>query len=56
MKKDSTINKFLNDVSTSTFQEASKEAMKKHGYIVIAYKGFVVKKFSNGKIEKIKKI
>lgn len=38
------------------FKEAAEEAMQLMGYTVIAKSGWVVKKYADGKIEKISKI
>ena len=35
------------------FREAAKEAMELMGYVVIAHDGWVVKKFADGRMEKI---
>lgn len=42
--------------SKSAFQEGSKKAMEVNGYVVIAHDGWVVKKFSDGRIERLEKL
>lgn len=42
--------------SSKAFKEGAKKAMEINGYVVIAQDGWVVKKYENGNIEKIKKI
>jgi len=42
--------------SKSAFQEGAKRAMAANGYIVIVNDGWVVKKFSDGKIENIEQL
>jgi hypothetical protein len=38
------------------FKEAAKEAMQVMGYVVIAHEGWVVKKYADGRIERISQI
>lgn len=42
--------------SKIAFQEGARRAMAANGYIVIVNDGWVVKKFSDGKIEKIEQL
>jgi hypothetical protein len=42
--------------SQIAFQEGAQKAMAVNGYVVIAQQGWIVKKYSDGKIEKIKEI
>jgi hypothetical protein len=42
--------------SKSAFQEAAKKAMKANGYVIIALEGWIVKKFADGRIEKIEEL
>ncbi len=38
------------------FKQAAKEAMELMGYVVVAMDGWVVKKYADGRIEKISEI
>lgn len=42
--------------SRRAFQEGAKKAMKANGYVIIAHEGWVVKKFEDGRIEKIEEL
>jgi hypothetical protein len=42
--------------SKRAFRDGARRAMTANGYVVIVYDGWVVKKFSDGKIEKIEKL
>ena len=42
--------------SRSAFQEGAKFAMRVNGYAIEAHDGWVVKKFSDGRIEKMKEL
>lgn len=42
--------------SKRAFQEGAKRAMAANGYVVIVNEGWVVKKFSDGRIEKIEQL
>lgn len=42
--------------SKSAFQEGARNAMSTNGYVVIAHEGWVVKKYSNGEIERLEKL
>jgi hypothetical protein len=42
--------------SKSAFQEGARRAMNANGYVVIVNDGWVVKKFSDGTIEKIEQL
>ena len=42
--------------SRSAFQEGARRAMKTNGYVVIALDGWVVKKYSNGNIERLEEL
>ena len=46
----------LTRVAGKAIREAAKQAMDTMGYVVIAQDGYIVKKFANGAIEKIKKL
>lgn len=39
--------------SKSAFKEGARRAMKKNGYLVIVHEGWIVKKFADGRIEKL---
>jgi ribosomal protein L27 len=43
-------------LTSRAFQEASHEAMKVMGYIVVEHEGWIVRKFKDGSIEKIQKL
>ncbi|MNK41021.1 hypothetical protein D3C87_596790 [compost metagenome] len=42
--------------SRSAFKQGAIRAMNTNGYVVIAHEGWVVKKHSNGNIERLQKI
>ena len=42
--------------SKSAFQEGARKAMSTNGYVIIAHQGWVVKKYSNGDIERLEKL
>lgn len=42
--------------SKSAFQEGARKAMSTNGYVVIAHEGWVVKKYSNGNIERLEEL
>lgn len=42
--------------SRSAFREGALRAMHTNGYVVIAHEGWVVRKYSNGNIERLEKI
>ncbi len=42
--------------SKSAFQEGAKRAMNTNGFVIVAHEGWVVKKFSNGRIERLGRI
>lgn len=42
--------------SKRAFQEGAQKAMRMNGYVVIVENNWIVKKFSDGKVEKIKPI
>lgn len=42
--------------SNSAFREAAKKAMELNGYVVIAHEGWLVKKYSDGRIEKLERL
>lgn len=42
--------------SKSAFQEGAKRAMSANGYVVIAHEGWVIRKFSDGTVEKLEKL
>lgn len=48
--------RILQSSAKQAFSSASKQAMKDHGYIVVAKDGFIVKQFSDGRIEIIEEI
>jgi hypothetical protein len=45
--------RLVSSKSRSAFKEGARNAMKKNGYLIIALDGWLVKKFSDGKIEKL---
>lgn len=42
--------------SKKAFSDGAKKAMKLNGYIIIAHNGWIVKKYKDGQMEKIKKL
>ncbi|MBD8489197.1 hypothetical protein IFO69_10615 [Echinicola sp. CAU 1574] len=42
--------------SSKAFKEGAKKAMEINGYVMVAEKGWVVKKYEDGHIEKVKEI
>ncbi len=42
--------------SKKAFKDGAEKAMKSNGYVIIALDGWVVKKTSNGSIERLEKI
>lgn len=42
--------------SKIAFQEKARNAMDANGYVVIVNEGWVVKKFADGRVEKIKQL
>lgn len=48
--------KLVSDKSKSAFQEGASRAMKTNGYVVIAQDGWVVKKYSDGNIERLEQL
>lgn len=42
--------------SRVAFQEGARRAMNENGYVVIAQEGYVVKKYSDGNIERLHKL
>ncbi|MBP5983914.1 MAG: hypothetical protein KA734_09335 [Fluviicola sp.] len=48
--------RLVSNKSKSAFQDGAKRAMLANGYVVIASDGWVVKKFADGKIEKIEQL
>jgi TRAP-type C4-dicarboxylate transport system substrate-binding protein len=48
--------RLLKSAAQKAFREASKKAMKDHGYVVVAENGQIIKKFSNGNVEVLEKI
>ncbi|QDH78192.1 hypothetical protein FKX85_03710 [Echinicola soli] len=42
--------------SSKAFKEGAKKAMEINGYVMVAENGWVVKKFKDGQIEKVKEI
>jgi len=42
--------------SKSAFQEGAKNAMNVNGYVVVAHEGWVVKKYSDGRIERMQEL
>jgi hypothetical protein len=58
-KKDKTAyltKRILVSVARKAFTKAAKESMEVMGYIVIAQDGWVVKKYADGRIEKLEPI
>ena len=51
--KDKKETKLLKDVSQRAFHKAYKNAINKHGYVIMAMNGWIVKKFKNGDIKKL---
>lgn len=45
--------RLVSNKSRSAFQEGAKRAMETNGYVVVAQDGWVVKKYSNGNIERL---
>ena len=39
-----------------TFKREHDKAMEKYGYVVISEKGYIIKKYKDGRIEKLNKI
>lgn len=52
-KREYLTTRLLTRLTTKAFREASIEAMKVMGYIVIEQDGWIVKKFEDGHIEKM---
>ena len=55
-KKEYVTKRLLKRGSKRAFKSASKEAMKANGYIVVIEDGWVVKEFSDGRIERLEKL
>lgn len=48
--------KLIAKKAQQAFRTAAVQAMKDHGYVMVAKDGWVVKEFADGTIEKIEKI
>ena len=53
VKREYLTTRLLTRLTTRAFREASMEAMKVMGYVVIERDGWIVKKFEDGHIEKM---
>ena len=55
-KKEYITKRLLKRRSKSAFKSASKEAMEANGYVVVVADGWVVKEFSDGRVERLEKL
>lgn len=55
-KKEYVTKRLLKRGSKRAFKSASKEAMEANGYVVVVIDGWVVKEFSDGRVEKLEKL
>lgn len=48
--------RLVSNKSKAAFQEGAKKAMERNGYVIIAQNGWLVKKYSDGTIERLKEL
>ncbi|MCH6201938.1 hypothetical protein MMU07_20335 [Aquiflexum sp. LQ15W] len=56
LEKEYVTTRLVEKRSKKAFKEGAKKAMKSNGYVIIAQDGWVVKKYADGKIEKLEQI